>query len=162
MTRLKLAFVPLILACAAPATGHDPAPSMASSAVVTAAARPAALVVDRFHAALRKGDTSLALALLTEDALIFEGGGVESGKAEYAAHHLGADAEFSAAVPSTRIRRWGRAAGPVAWIATESRTNGTFRGRQIVARNTETMILRRVGGSWKIAHIHWSSASAVE
>jgi ketosteroid isomerase-like protein len=125
---------------------------------VPVAARGAAAVVDGFHAALRRGDTTAAAALLTKDALIFEAGGAERSKAEYAAHHLAADAEFSKVVPSVVIRRSGYSDGTLAWIASEGRLNGTFKGKAVAQVTTETMILRRVGGSWRIVHIHWSSA----
>ena len=36
---------------------------------------------------------------------------------------------------------------------------GTFKGKAIDRDTTETMILRRIGGEWKIVHIHWSSAA---
>ena len=93
-------------------------------------------------------------------SLIFESGGVERGKKEYASHHLSADAQFSKAVPSKVTRRVGHVAGATAWIATEGRTTGVFKGKAIDRKTVETMILRRTGGSWKIAHIHWSSGPA--
>ena len=101
-----------------------------------------------------------ALSYLAEDAVIFEGGSAERSKAEYAAHHLGADAAFSQAVPSKMIRRRAAAAGNMASIASEGRTTGTYKGRQVDRVTTETMVLRRTGAGWKIAHIHWSSAAA--
>ena len=45
----------------------------------------------------------------------------------------------------------------MAWIATQSRTTGSYKGRTIDSASTETMILRRNTGNWKIVHIHWSS-----
>lgn len=126
---------------------------------VLAAARPAAAVVDAFHGALRRGDTRAAQSMLAEGGLIFESGGVERNKAEYASHHLGADAAFSQAVPSTITRRSGDAAGDIAWVATEGRAAGTYKGKAIDSITTETMVLRRTGGAWKIVHIHWSSAA---
>lgn len=122
-------------------------------------ARPAAAVVDAFHAALQRGDTKAALSFLANDALIFEAGGIERGKAEYASHHLAADAAFSQAVPATLTRRAGEAVGKVAWIATEGRTAGTYKGKPVDRRTVETMVLRRLGAAWKIVHIHWSSAA---
>ena len=132
----------------------------AKAPAVLPAARPAAAVVDAFHAALRRGDTEGALSHLAPNALIYEGGGVERGRQEYASHHLGADSAFSQAVPSTVTKRAGEAVGAVAWIATEGRTTGSYKGKAIDQVTTETMVLRRVGGAWKIAHIHWSSAAA--
>ena len=139
-------------------TQNDHADAKAVGAVAPSA-RPAAAIVDAFHAALRRGDTNAALSRLAEDALIYEEGGVERGKPEYASHHLGADAEFSKAVPSTITHRSGEAAGNIAWIATEGRTTGTFRGKEVDRITTETMVVRRQGGVWKIVVIHWSSAA---
>ena len=105
------------------------------------------------------GDTKTALSHLAENALIFEAGGVERGRQEYASHHLGADSAFSQAVPGKVTRRAGEAMGNVAWIATEGRTTGTYKGKAIDQVTTETMVLRRAVAEWKIVHIHWSSAS---
>ena len=149
-----------LLVLAAPAAAaHEPFPPEA----VPAAAEAAAATVDAFHAALRRGDTAAASALLTDDALIFEEGRAERSKAEYARQHLGAAAAFSRAVPGTRTRRRGDAAGDFAWIATEGRSKGRYRGNEVNRVTDETMVLRRVGETWKIVHIHWSSAqSSVE
>jgi ketosteroid isomerase-like protein len=154
----RLAAGALLLALAAPVTAHGPTHA-APPGVVPAAARGAAATVDAFHAALRRGDTAAASRLLTDDALIFEAGDAERSKAEYAEEHLPADAEFSRAVASTITRRTGGSDGKIAWIATEARSTGNFRGRAIDSSTVETMLLRRVGGAWKIAHIHWSSAA---
>src|SRR5205085_5443406 len=112
-----------------------------------------------FHAALHRGDTAGASLLLSEDALIFEEGHVEHGKAEYAKHHLPADAAFSQAVTSKIVRRTGGSEGSAAWVATEGRYSGTFNGKAVNSMTTETMLLRRSGSAWKIVHIHWSSHS---
>jgi ketosteroid isomerase-like protein len=127
--------------------------------MVPQAARAAAAAVDAFHSALRRGDTQGALAMLAEEAIVFEEGGAERSRSEYAAHHLAADAAFSQAVPSTRTRRTGFSAGNLAWIASEGRTQGSFNGRAVDRTTAETMVLRRTGGGWKIVHIHWSSAA---
>lgn len=124
------------------------------------AVRGAASTVDAFHAALRRGDLSAAASLLAEDALVFESGGVERSKAEYEAKHLPADAEFARALATTISRRSGRSDGKVAWVASEGRVTGTFKGKAIDRLTTETMVLRRDGGIWKIVHIHWSSGAA--
>lgn len=126
---------------------------------VAQSARPAAAVVDAFHAALRRGDTKAALSYLAEKALIYESGGVERGRQEYAAHHLGADAAFAQAVPGTITRRNGEAAGNIAWIATEGRTTGTYKDKAVDRVTSETMVMQRQSKTWKIIHIHWSSAA---
>jgi ketosteroid isomerase-like protein len=137
--------------------GH--ASAQATHETLPAPARAPAAVVDGFHAALASGDTQAALDFLADDALIFEGGAVERSKSEYAAHHLAADAAFSQAVPGVRHHRSGEAIGEIAWITSEGHTIGTYKDKPVDRLTTETMVLKRVGDSWKIVHIHWSSAA---
>lgn len=152
----------LALQAAAPPVAAA-APAVLPTEAVAPSARDAAAVVDAFHAALRRGDTAAASGLLADEVLVFEDGRAERSKAEYGARHLGADAEFSRAVPGARTRRRGDSAGNFAWIATEGRTKGRYRGTEINQVTDETVVLRRIAGEWKIVHIHWSSAqSAVE
>ena len=145
----------LLLAC--PLAAHEAEAKTARTGTLPASVRGAASTVDAFHAALRRGDTQGAAALLADDALIFEAGGVERSKAEYAAHHLPADAAFSQAVGSTVTGRSGRSNGTLAWVASEGRTTGTYKGRTLDRTTVETMVLRLIGRSWKIVHVHWSS-----
>lgn len=125
---------------------------------VSAALRQPAAAVDAFHAALGRGDTAAAAALLANDALIYESGRAERSKAEYAAHHLAADAAFAKSTRREVTRRQGRIVGDLAWIATETRTTGTYKQRPINSTGTETMLLRRERAGWRIVHVHWSSA----
>jgi ketosteroid isomerase-like protein len=127
---------------------------------MTPSAREAATTVDAFHAALARNDTSAALELLADDALVFEGGNAERSKAEYASHHAAADAAFSSAVASSLLRRSGHAAGDFAWVASEGRTTGRFKDRPVDRLTTESMLLRREAKGWRIIHIHWSSRAA--
>ena len=139
---------------------HEPKSAASVSTSLPLAAKPAAEVVDRFHAALKRGDAASAASLLAAAAPIFESGGVERSKAEYASHHLAADAAFASATTHTMTRRSGSAVGDFAWIATEGTTTGTYKDRVINSVSTETMVLRRANGAWQIVHIHWSSAKA--
>jgi ketosteroid isomerase-like protein len=159
MIAIRSVLVVAILTFSPPLSAHEPTAKPSQPSALSITARDAASTVDAFHAALRRGDTASAAALLATDALIFEAGGVERSKAEYASHHLAADAEFSQAVPSTVTHRSGRTTGEIAWIATEGRITGTYHGKPIVRVTAETMVLRRAGRGWKIVHIHWSSAA---
>ena len=134
------------LALTALASAHEPvAPPGSPTSHISNSAAAAAKIVDSFHNALRRGDTNEALSYLSDKALIFEGGSAERSRGEYAAEHLGADAAYSKAVPGVITRRAGEAAGTLAWIATEGRTAGSFRGKPVNQVTTETMILRRIG-----------------
>lgn len=152
--------VSAVLLSAGAALAHDPVPAGQAHGVVQAGAVEAAAVVDAFHAALEAGETDRALAMLVEDAMILEEGGAERSRAEYASHHLGADAEFAGAVEATMLRRSGWADGDVAWITSEGRTTGTFRGRAVDRMTAETMVLKRGPDGWRIAHVHWSSRAS--
>jgi ketosteroid isomerase-like protein len=149
----------VLLALAPQLSAHEPVAARHAASALSASARGAAATVDAFHAALRRGDAHSAAALLAGNALIFEGGAVERSKAEYASHHLAADAAYTQAAPSVLTHRAGDAIGTMAWIASEGQTTGTFSGRPVDRVTAETMVLRRIGRDWKIVHIHWSSAA---
>jgi len=146
------------------------APLLAATAQVTQAAPAAdavspeageaAKVVDAFHAALKQNNASAALALLSEDVLIFEGGYVERSKAEYASHHLATDAAFASAAPSSLLRRSAYADGDTAWISSETRTTGRYKDKAVDRLSTESMVLKKDVAGWRIVHIHWSSRPA--
>ncbi|MFC3068445.1 YybH family protein [Phenylobacterium soli] len=136
------------------------APAARHAWALAGEAAAAARVVDAFHAALKTGEPDKAAALLASDVLVFEAGGAERSKADYAAAHLAADAKFEGAAESTPQQRTGAASGGLAWIATEGRVRSQS-GEKVVDRlTTETMILRRTPEGWRIVHIHWSSRAA--
>jgi ketosteroid isomerase-like protein len=130
----------------------------AKTAATPVLANSAIAVVDAFHAALSVGDTGAALALLTDDVLVLEMGGVERSKAEYAAHHLQADAEFSQVVTRKLESRASGGDDNFAWVTSTEKVTGTLGGRSIKSRSVETMLLIKSGTEWRITHIHWSSA----
>lgn len=127
---------------------HVIMPHSDSAAVATA--------VTRFHRALAAGDSLQALALLDTSVVILESGDEER-LAEYRAHHLAADIEFSRAVRSGASPVRVTVRGDVAWATSTSTTVGTFRGRAINSVGAELMVLARANGGWRIVAIHWSS-----
>ena len=114
-------------------------------------------VVDAFHEALAAGDRDAALSHLASEVIIFEGGGAEMSRGEYANHHLPGDMKFSAALETEITHRETRVEGTMAWLMSRSRTRGAYEGRDLDLLGTETMLLRRSGTEWKIVHVHWSS-----
>ena len=157
--------VPVIAAAllAAPmaASAHDPVPNPSLTAAnLNPAAAQAATVVDAFHAALKTGDTSKAESLLADAVLIFEAGGAERSRADYAANHLSADAAFARLATETLSRRSGGGGGNFAWIASESAVRPQAEGKAQSRITTETMILEKAAGAWRIVHVHWSSRAA--
>ena len=115
--------------------------------------------VAAFHEALAAQDQKVVIALLSPEVLIFESGGAELSRAEYASHHLGADMEFSAATVRKVTDQETGQKEALAWVLTRSQTTGSFRGKEIDAKGVETMLLKHTPDGWRIFHIHWSSRS---
>ena len=136
----------LSAATAAPATAQDAGSTEAS--VIG--------VIENFHGALARGDSTAALALLADDVTILESGGVED-KSHYRSGHLAGDIRFAAAVPRQRGEISVTVAGDVAWAWSTSVTQGTMGEREINSQSVELMVLRRSEGQWLIQAIHWSS-----
>jgi ketosteroid isomerase-like protein len=113
--------------------------------------------VDRFHAALEAGDRPGALAELAPEVVIFEQGGAELSRQEYAAHHLEDDVSYLRATETRIVDRRTGGDGGTAWVLTRSETTGTFEGKPVATSGTETMVLERRPEGWRIVHVHWSS-----
>lgn len=113
-------------------------------------------VVHAFHGALAAGDSAGALELLHPEVRVFEGGHAET-LSEYRAGHLAADMEFAGAVDREVLSERVSGDRGRALYLSEYRMKGTFRGEEVDARGTETMVLVRTGDGWRIRHIHWSS-----
>ncbi len=141
--RWPAALAAIFLACAPAVAEQEPDPEITAT-------------VERFHAALNKGDAAAAMALLAPDARILEGGHTET-RAEYEKGHLSADIEFAQAVPGKREDVITRQEGSVAWSTSTSRTTGNFKGRAIDSAGTELMVLSKTADGWRIRAIHWSS-----
>jgi ketosteroid isomerase-like protein len=146
---------------ASPAHPNDSTPARALASALSGGAADAAAVVDAFHSALKTGDVDRAASLLSDDVTIFESGGAERSKADYAAGHLGADAKFEGAASVTVRQRTGFASGDIAWIATEGRIQGRSGDKAIDRLTTETMVLRKTPAGWRIVHVHWSSHASL-
>jgi ketosteroid isomerase-like protein len=153
MRRLIHSGMSIAIALAAFSAGasaqHEGHANMSDSAAVAA-------VVSKYHDALAAGDSVAALALLADDAVILETGGVET-RAEYRSHHLPGDINFAKAIRSQRGPVHVRIRGDVAWSTGTSTTQGEMNGRTINSTGAELMVLVRTAQGWKISAIHWSS-----
>ena len=129
---------------------------LGASAAGEAKDEPSA-IVRSFHEALASGNRDAVLSVLDPGVVIFEQGGAEMSRDEYASHHLGGDIEFSRATSSKVVDQRTQAKGKSAWVLTTSETTGSFRGKDVASRSVETMVLEKTTGGWRIVHIHWSS-----
>lgn len=144
---------------AAPAAAHEktPAPAAAPAPAADPALAEAIEVVERFGAALKAGDQATVARLLDENVLVLESGGAERSREEYLGHHAAADAAFLAKARVTPKRRQGWVRGDVAFVGSESETSVGEGSDARTLLGTETMLLERDAGTWRIVHIHWSS-----
>ena len=114
--------------------------------------------VDAFQAALQSGDAAAAERWLAADVLIFEGGGAERSRAEYASHHLKGDMAFMQQVEIEPLKRASGGNATDAWVMSESRIRGkSSKGKPVDVASTETALLRNTPEGWRIVHLHWSS-----
>lgn len=143
-----------LLALAPSIPARDAAPMTAPADV---AVQPAIAAVEAFSEALRTADFETVEALLASDALILESGAAERSREEYLHHHARSDAAFLKAAHVRQLMRTARAAGDFAWVATQSEIHASKEGGPLTLRSTETMVLKRSDGHWRIVHIHWSS-----
>jgi ketosteroid isomerase-like protein len=116
-------------------------------------------VVEEFHKALSDGKPDQAMALLASDALIVEGGTVQT-RDEYQREHLAEDIAYARAVPSTQRSIVVRQAGDIAWVTSTFSVTGSFGDKPVNNLAAETMILAKTPVGWRIRAIHWSSHEA--
>lgn len=127
-------------------------PAAVDAATITSTA-------EDFHEALAAGEPDRVMSLLSPDALIVEGGAVQT-RDEYQREHLAEDIAYARAVPSRLRNVVIRQEGDVAWVTSTFRLTGEFHDRQIDDLAAETMVLTKIPAGWRIRTIHWSSRQA--
>jgi ketosteroid isomerase-like protein len=140
-----------------PPAGHDHGAHDHGSQAVDVPSDGPIFALNSFHAALNSGDEQTVMAVLSPDVLIFESGGAERSRAEYASHHMKSDMAFLAQMGHDEISQAASEQGDTAWIVTESRIYGRYKDKDIDIVSIETAILKRGEDGWKIEHLHWSS-----
>jgi len=113
--------------------------------------------VAALHAAMAAGDSIAVVALLAPNVVIYESGGVEQSRDEFASHHLAIDIDFAGSTTREILNQTSGVSGDVAWVLSTTSVTGTFRDNPTNSRGTETMLLAKSDEGWRITHIHWSS-----
>jgi ketosteroid isomerase-like protein len=65
--------------------------------------------------------------------------------------------KFLAGMETELLSRHEFTEGNMAVVTTLTRMRGMYRGKTVDNRSTETLVLNRIEGQWKIIHVHWSS-----
>jgi len=126
---------------------------------VAADAAAITITAEDFHKALAAGKPDEMMALLQPDALIVEGGTVQT-RDEYQSEHLAEDIAYARAVPSTQRDVVVRQEGDVAWVTSTFNVTGQFHDKPVDNLAAETMVLTKTPAGWRIRTIHWSSHKA--
>lgn len=120
---------------------------------------PAATVA-AFESAIVRSDETTAKMLLAPDVLIYESGGQETSRDEYAARHMKGDMAFLAGSKRAVLSRANGGDNEHVWVSTRSRITGRHRDKDVDIISTESMMLKHTSEGWRIVHIHWSSRPA--
>ncbi|MEO5568914.1 MAG: nuclear transport factor 2 family protein [Gemmatimonadaceae bacterium] len=128
----------------------------ASKPAAAADSAAALAVVTQYEAALARGDSALAVSLLADDLMVLEAGSVET-RADYLAHHLGADIRASAGAKGERTVVKVSVLGDVAYVITRTVRPGTGAPGSTGSELAELMVLSKAPAGWQIRAIHWSS-----
>lgn len=136
-------------------------PGVTNAKSITTPDKPAE-VAAAFETALASGNAEVASALLAADVLIYESGGQESSRDEYAAAHMKGDMAFLGASKREVLSRAEGGDNQNAWVSTRSRIIGHHRDKDVDILSTETLVLKKTSEGWRIVHIHWSSRPATK
>jgi ketosteroid isomerase-like protein len=152
MSPARLPFAALVTAMLLAAGPAQPEETGTDRAAVEA-------VVRDFHAALAAGDSQTAAAFLASDAVVLEGGDLET-RQQYVEHHLPADITFAQSVPSRYVSFGVTVNGDTAWVNATTVTQGTYKEKPLSLVGAETVVLSRTPSGWLIQTIHWSARKA--
>jgi ketosteroid isomerase-like protein len=115
------------------------------------------MVAGQLSDAIATGDVDTLRSLIAADVLIFESGGAETSLAEYEGHHMPADMAFMKSMDRELLSQRVIESGDSAIVVTRSRVRGMYKEKEIDLSSTETLVMKKEGGDWKVVHIHWSS-----
>lgn len=155
---LMTAALPLQAQAAKKTASHKAPPPAPVAAPALVEIGPAG-IVDEFHELLRQGKRAEVLALLADDAVVFETGYAGQSRDDYAQNHVSDDADFAGVTDYQVQHRQVLQEGDAAWVLTQATVQGIFGDQNVDLQQTETMVLRHRAEGWRIAHIHWSAHS---
>lgn len=112
--------------------------------------------MEKYDKAFRTKDTETIKALLAPDVLLYEHSVRNDGLQDVFENHLKPEiVEFEdMALELSDVRVTSGA--DLVLVTRQYTIRGKLRGRDINASGNETMVWKKVGAEWKVAHIHYS------
>jgi len=112
--------------------------------------------LEKYDKAFRTKDTEIIKGLLAPDVLLYEHSVRNDGLQDVFENHLKPEiVEFEDMVLDLSDVRITPGADLVL-VTRQYKIQGKLRGRDINAGGNETMVWKKVGSQWKVAHIHYS------
>ena len=128
----------------------------ASQAQAPAADAELKAAVEKYDRAVAGKDLSAVRSLLAPGVLLYEHSVRNSGIDDVFDNHLKPEiAEFEDMRMEFSDARL-ESGSDLGLVTRQYQLQGKLRGRQINAKGNETMVWRKIGGVWKIIHIHYS------
>lgn len=114
-----------------------------------------ALVADALFAALQSGNAEAVEKIFAEDVVILEGGHAQTSRSDYMSGHLKSDMAFLPNITNTILDRKVSQAGDLAWVITQSKTEGQYKDTVIDELSREMLVMKHDGHNWRVTLIHW-------
>lgn len=131
---------------------------LAAAPAMAAEAHTPVEAVDGFHNALRIGDTAAALSLLARDLVVVEFGVIDPTVEAYSFSHMPFDMDMEGATSWRLNSRQVGGTGDTRFVVSSYHVNGQdVTGATIDHNLFETAVVTRVGGRFRISHLHWST-----
>ncbi len=115
-------------------------------------------VIDELARAFERGDLTSLDTLYHDSVTVFEGANVDRGWMAYRNGHLAPElvalGERRVRLDDVRVRL----AGSTAWATYAYTLSATRDGERLAVRGVGTMVLRKLGGRWRVVHSHTSGA----
>lgn len=113
--------------------------------------------IESFYAAVKKGDSKAAMAVLAPDASFVESGRRET-RQQYEENHLPLDIDFEKQITGKRSPWNITINGDTAWAIASTEYKGPVDGADVSFVSTQLAVVTRGDdGQWLIRAIHWSS-----
>ena len=113
--------------------------------------------IESFYAAMKKGDSKAAMAMIAPDAMFVESGRLET-RQQYEESHLPSDIDFEKQITGRRSSWQITINGDTAWGIASTTYKGPVDGADVSFVSTQLAVVTRgEDGKWLIRSIHWSS-----
>jgi len=110
----------------------------------------------RYDTAFRTKDVGTIHSLLSEDVLLYEHSVRNDGREDVFKNHLEPEIlefeDMKLELSDVRVTP----GADLALVTRAYKLEGNYKGKPIDASGNETMVWKKVGAEWKIAHIHYS------